>query len=306
MAQYVAKRFLYLIPTLIGMTIVIFLILNVSGGDPAVIIVGEFATEDVLDSVRRELGLDRPLPVRYLAWFGDIVRGDFGTSLIDRRPVLPTILYHLPATVYLMLGSMVVAIAIGLPAGMLAAANRGRWIDHLSRVVALAGVSLPSFWVGLILVIVFAYYLRLLPVAGFGTLRHLILPSLALGSALSALLMRLTRAGLLEALSEDYIRTANAKGVVRTRVVTKHALRNAMLPIVTVMGIQVGLLLGGTVAVETVFSWPGIGRLAYTRMLQRDFPMVMGILLVYGLVLAVVNLLTDLTYALFDPRVRYG
>lgn len=306
MAQYVVKRFLYLIPTLIGMTIVIFLILNVSGGDPAVIIVGEFATQEVLDSVRKELGLDRPLPLRYLTWFADIVRGDFGTSLIDQRPVLATILYHLPATVYLMLGSMAVAIALGLPTGILAAANRGKWIDHLSRIVALAGVSLPSFWVGLILIIVFAYYLRLLPVAGFGTFRHLILPSLALGSALSALLMRLTRAGLLEVLNEDYVRTAYAKGVARTWVVIKHALRNAMLPIVTVMGIQIGLLMGGTVAVETVFSWPGIGRLAYTRMLQRDFPMVMGILLVYGLVLAVVNLLTDLTYALFDPRVRYS
>lgn len=306
MAQYIVKRFLYLIPTLIGMTIVIFLILNVSGGDPAVIIVGEFATQEVLDSVRKELGLDRPLPIRYLTWFGDIVRGDFGTSLIDQRPVLATILYHLPATVYLMLGSMAVAIALGLPTGILAAANRGKWIDHLSRIVALAGVSLPSFWVGLILIIVFAYYLRMLPVAGFGTFRHLILPSLALGSALSALLMRLTRSGLLEVLNEDYVRTANAKGVARASIVTKHALRNAMLPIITVMGIQIGLLMGGTVAVETVFSWPGIGRLAYTRMLQRDFPMVMGILLVYGLVLAVVNLLTDLTYALFDPRVRYS
>jgi ABC-type dipeptide/oligopeptide/nickel transport system permease component len=304
-AQYVAQRFLYLVPTLLGMTVVIFLILNVSGADPAVVIVGEFATEEVLDAVREQLRLDQPLPVRYLVWLANIVRGDFGTSLIDHRAVLPTILHHLPATVFLMLGSMVVAILIGIPTGALAAANRNTWIDHVSRVIALAGVSLPSFWVGLILIILFSVTWRILPIAGYGGLRHLVLPSLALGTALSALIMRLTRAGLLEVMQEDYMRTAQAKGVRRSVAVLKHAMRNAMLPLVTVLGLQVGLLLGGTVAVETVFSWPGIGRLAYTRMLQRDIPMVMGILLAYGVVLAIVNLLTDLTYALFDPRVRY-
>jgi peptide/nickel transport system permease protein len=305
MARYVAYRFFVLAPVLFGMTVVIFLVLHVSGGDPAVILVGENATEAVLEVVREQLGLNRPLPIRYLVWLWDVVRGDFGISLIDSRPVLSTILHHLPATVFLMLGSMAVALAVGIPAGVLAATFRNSWIDHVSRVSALIGVSLPSFWVGLMLILAFAYYLRVFPIAGYGSLRHLVLPSIALGTALSALIMRLTRSGLLEVMNEDYVRTARAKGMPRFSMIVKHALRNTMLPIVTVIGLQVGLLMGGTVAVETVFSWPGIGRLAYTRMLQRDFPMVMGILLVYGIVLAIINLLTDLTYALLDPRVRY-
>ncbi len=288
------------------MTVVIFLTLHVSGGDPALAIVGDRATKEVLDLIREQLGLNRPLHVRYASWLWDAVRGDFGISLLDRRPVLPTILQHLPATLILMAGSMAVAIVLGTTTGILAAVFHNSWIDHLSRVVALLGVSFPSFWVGLMLILLFAFFWPVLPIAGYGTPKHLVLPSLALGTALSAILMRLVRSGLLEVLHEDYVRTAYAKGAPRRVAVLKHALRNAMLPVVTAIGLQVALLMGGTVAVETVFSWPGIGRLAFTRMLQRDFPMVMGILLMYGVVMVVINLLTDMTYALLDPRVRYG
>ena len=287
------------------MTLVVFLMLHLSGGDPALALAGDNASEEVLAVIRQRLGLDRPLQVRYLAWVGGIVRGDLGTSLIDGRPVLPTIARALPATLLLMAGAMVVSLGIGLPAGILSALNRHSAIDHASRLFALAGVSIPGFWLGLILILLLAYRWPILPLAGYGTLRHLVLPSLTLGTAMAALLMRLTRASLLEVLREDYMRTAYAKGLALGHAVFKHALRNGMLPIVTAIGLEIGILLGGTVIVESIFSWPGIGRLAYVRMLQRDAPMVMGNLLIYGMIFGVVNLLTDLSYAFLDPRIRY-
>jgi peptide/nickel transport system permease protein len=304
-ALYIARRLLFLIPVLLGMTLVVFLMLHMSGGDPALALAGDNATEQILAAIRQRLGLDRPLHVRYLAWVGGLVRGDLGVSLIDGRPVLPTILYQLPATLLLMAGSMVVALGIGLPTGILSALYRHSFVDHGSRLFALAGVSIPGFWLGLILILLLAYQWPILPLAGYGTLRHLVLPSLTLGTAMAALLMRLTRASLLEVLGEDYMRTAYAKGLSRLKAVLKHALRNGMLPIVTAIGLEIGILLGGTVIVESIFSWPGIGRLAYVRMLQRDAPMVMGILFIYGLIFGVINLLTDLSYAFLDPRIRY-
>ena len=305
MALYVVRRLLSLIPVVLGMTLVLFLMLNFSGGDPAIALAGDNASEDILAVIRQRLGLDRPLHVRYLAWVGGLMRGDFGVSLIDGRPVLPTILHQLPATLLLMVGSMVVALGIGIPTGIISALYRRSFIDHASRLFALAGVSIPGFWLGLILILVLAYRWPLLPLAGYGTVRHLILPSLTLGTAMAALLMRLTRASLLEVLQEDYMRTAYAKGLSRAYAVFKHALRNGMLPIVTAIGLEIGILLGGTVIVESIFSWPGIGRLAYVRMLQRDAPMVMGNLLIYGLIFGLINLLTDMSYAFLDPRIRY-
>ena len=305
MAAYIVRRLLFLVPVVLGMTLVVFLMLHLSGGDPALALAGDNASEEVLAVIRQRLGLDRPLHVRYVSWVGGLVRGDLGTSLIDGRPVLPTIARALPATLLLMAGAMVVAIGIGLPAGILSALNRHSTIDHTSRLFALAGVSIPGFWLGLILILLLAYRWPVLPLAGYGTLRHLVLPSLTLGTAMAALLMRLTRASLLEVLREDYMRTAYAKGLARGRAVVKHALRNGMLPIVTAIGLEIGILLGGTVIVESIFSWPGIGRLAYVRMLQRDAPMVMGNLLVYGTIFGVINLITDLSYAFLDPRIRY-
>ncbi len=305
MALYVVRRLLFLIPVVLGMTLIVFLMLHLSGGDPALALAGDNASEEVLAVIRHHLGLDRPLHVRYLAWVSGVARGDLGVSLIDGRPVLPTILQHLPATLLLMAGSMVVALGIGIPSGITSALYRHSFVDHASRLFALAGVSIPGFWLGLILILLLAYEWRLLPLAGYGTLPHLILPSLTLGTAMAALLMRLTRASLLEVLREDYMRTAYAKGLSRAHAVVKHALRNGMLPIVTAIGLEIGILLGGTVIVESIFSWPGIGRLAYVRMLQRDAPMVMGNLFVYGLMFGLVNLLTDLSYAFLDPRIRY-
>lgn len=306
MTKYFAIRLLMVIPTLLGMTIVIFLTMHVSGGDPAIAIVGDRATEAVLNQVRAQLGLDRPLSVQYLSWLWGALHGDLGHSLLTQRPVFQTIMQHLLATAELMAGAMLVAIIFGTVTGVLSAMYHRSWIDGTSRLLALAGVSFPSFWVGLMLILVFAFYWPILPIAGYGTWRNFVLPSLTLGTALSAILMRLVRAGLLEVLQEDYVRTARAKGGGEIRVVLGHGLRNAMLPVVTVLGLQIALLLGGTVAVEAVFSWPGIGRLAYTSMLQRDFPMVMGILLIYGVTLTLINLITDLTYSALDPRVRYG
>jgi peptide/nickel transport system permease protein len=225
--------------------------------------------------------------------------------LIDGRPVGPTIMTALPATLLLMAGSMVVALGIGLPTGIFSALYQRSTVDHLRRLFALAGVSIPGVWLGVMFILLLAYQWPVLPLAGYGTLRHLVLPSLTLGTAMAALLMRLTRASLLEVLQEDYMRTAHAKGLSRARAVLKHALRNGMLPIVTAVGLEIGILLGGTVIVESIFSWPGIGRLAYVRMLQRDAPMVMGNLLIYGLIVGVVNLLTDVSYAFLDPRIRY-
>lgn len=305
MARYVAWRLLALIPIVIGMTVIVFLMLHVSGGDPAIALAGDNASEEVLAVIRRNLGLDQPLHVRYLTWLGNVARGNFGTSLIDNRPVLPTILQHMPATLLLMCGAIAVAVVVGIPSGMLAAVFRRSAVDHTSRLFALLGVSIPSFWLGLMLVLAFAYYWPVLPVAGYGTPRHLILPAVTLGTAMAALLMRITRASMLEVLREDYMRTAYAKGLSRRAAVVRHALRNALLPIVTALGLEIGILLGGTVIVESIFGWPGIGRLAYIRMLQRDFPMVMGNLLVYGVLFGVVNLLTDLSYAALDPRIRY-
>jgi len=287
------------------MTLLVFLMLHVSGGDPAIALAGDNASAEVLAAIRQRLGLNRPLHVRYLVWVGGLVRGDLGVSLIDERPVLPTILQHLPATLLLMVGSMVVAVGIGLATGIISALYRHSIIDHGSRLFALAGVSIPDFWLGLILILLLAYHWPIFPLAGYGSLRHLVLPSLTLGTGMAALLMRLTRASLLEVLREDYMRTAYAKGLSRGRAVFKHALRNGMLPIVTAIGLEIGVLLGGTVIVESIFSWPGIGRLAYVRMLQRDAPMVMGDLLIYGLIFGVINLLTDMSYAFLDPRIRY-
>lgn len=287
------------------MTAVAFVTLYLAGGDPAIALAGDNASEEVLAVIRRKMGLDRPLYLQYFSWLAGLLRGDFGVSLIDDRPVLATILRQFPATLLLMAGSMAVALSIGLPTGILAAVYRHSWIDHASRVFALLGVSIPGFWLGLILILVLAYHWSLFPLAGYGTAKHLVLPSLTLGTAMAALLMRLTRASLLEVLREDYIRTARAKGLAQRIAVLKHALKNAMLPIITGIGLEVGALLGGTVIVESIFGWPGIGRLAYVRMLQRDAVMVLGNLLIYGLVFGAVNLLTDISYAFLDPRIRY-
>lgn len=305
MNRYLVRRVFHLVPVLLGVTTLTFLLLHLTPGDPALLLAGQDATGEVVKEIRSRLGLDQPIHVQYLQWMRKTVRGDLGTSLFDDRPVLPTILSHLVPTLLLLATSMGIALAIGIPIGIVSAVRRNSWVDGVARLMALLGISMPSFWLALMVILAFAYHIRLLPVAGYGTWAHLILPSVVLGSALAAPLMRLTRSSMLEVLSEDYVRTARAKGLGEARVLYYHALKSAFLPIVTIIGLQVGALLGGTVIIETVFSWPGIGRLTYIRMIQRDYPMILGNLLVYALLLSLINLAVDLFYAFVDPRIRY-
>jgi peptide/nickel transport system permease protein len=305
MRSYVLRRILHLIPVLFGVATLTFLLLHITPGDPALLLAGGDATGEVVAVIRHRLGLDQPFHIQYARWMGNVLRGDLGTSLFDDRPVMATILGHLAPTVLLLVLSLTVALVVAIPIGVASAARRNSWVDNLSRLVALLGVSIPSFWLALILILVFAYSLRLVPVAGYGTPAHLVLPVLTLAAALTAPLIRLTRSSLLETLREDFVRTARAKGLGERRVFYIHALRNALLPIVTIIGLQMAALFGGTVIVESVFALPGMGRLTFIRMTQRDYPMILGNLLIYSLLLSLINLLIDLAYGLIDPRIRY-
>lgn len=305
MRNYVLRRILQLIPVLFGVTTVTFLLLHITPGDPALLLAGQDATGEVVAAIRHRLGFDQPFHVQYGRWIVNVLRGDLGTSLFDDRPVLPTILGHLEPTLVLLVASLTLAVAVAIPMGIASAMRRNSWVDNLARLAALLGVSIPSFWLALILILVFAYSLRLVPVAGYGTPGHLVLPVLTLAAALTAPLIRLTRSSLLETLREDFVRTARAKGLGERRVLYVHALRNALLPIVTIVGLQVAALLGGTVIVESIFVLPGMGRLTFIRMTQRDYPMILGNLLIYALLLSLINLVIDLAYGFIDPRIRY-
>lgn len=305
-ASYALNRLVALIPVLLGVTIVVFLLTELIPGDPAVIILGQFATQEDLNNLRQQMGLDKPVLLRYLSWVFGVVRGDFGTSLIDGSPVLPEILGRFPATTQLLTGAVLVAVLLGIPAGIISAVYRGQAIDTFTRIAALLGVAVPSFWQALLLVMLFSYWWPLLPSQGYGTLKNMVLPVMVLGTHLTAVVMRMMRASVLEVLQEDYIRTARAKGLGQRLVLFKHTLRNSLLPVVTYLGLQIGFLFGGTVIVETIFQWPGVGRFAYTRMMQRDYPSIMANLFVFAVVISLVNILTDLFYAWVDPRIRYS
>lgn len=306
MLSYIGRRMALMVPSLLGVTIVVFAIMQLIPGDPAMYILGDQASEEAAQALRRRMGLDRPLPEQYLTWVFGILRGDFGVSYRDASPVLPILLARFPATLELMLASMVLALGLGVPVGVLSAVYRNSFIDGFSRIFALAGHATPTFWRALMLILVFAYYIPIFPPSGRSGLSSVVLPAIALGTSMAGVIMRLTRSSLLEVLGDDYVRTARAKGL-QDRVVTyRHALRNALLPVATVIGIQVGNLLGGSVVTETVFAWPGIGRYAYLAMMQRDYTTVMGSLFLFSLIYMVINLLTDLSYGWLDPRVRYA
>jgi peptide/nickel transport system permease protein len=294
-----------MIPVLLGASLLIFGLMQLVPGDPVLALLGEHASQETMDAVRRELNLDAPFAVRYLSWIGGVLSGDLGRSVIDSRDVATEFLRRLGPTLRLVTASMLIAVAVGVPIGIVAATRRGSVWDSASRVFALFGLSMPNFWVALILILVFSVQLGLLPSSGSATMAHLILPAVALGSSRVGLVMRLTRSTLLEVLKQDYVRTARAKGVSEPVVTLKHALRSAMLPVVTVIGLEFGVLLGGTVIIETVFSWPGIGRFTYERMLERDYPMIIGSLTFYVLILSLVNLVVDLLYVVLDPRITY-
>ena len=305
MVRYVLQRLLLVVPTLLGVSLVVFLMVHLIPGDPVMAIIGEGATEQDIVAMRSRLGLDAPLHLQYVRFFGNVVRGDFGKSLRTGRTVMDELRVRWPTTLRLTIYSVAAMILIGVPAGILSATRANSWLDNSSMLIALFGVSMPVFWLGLMLMMLFAYYLPLLPTAGSATWKHFVLPALTLGLSNSALIARLTRSSMLEVIGQDYIRTARAKGLAEKFVVYKHALRNALLPVITVVGLQFGALLGGAVLIETVFSVNGIGRYMVQSIGFRDYPVVQSSVLIFSLSFVLINLLIDLSYAVVDPRIRY-
>ena len=304
MHRYLIRRLLLTIPVLLGVATLVFSLIHFIPGDPAQAMLGEGAAPEDIAQLRQRLGLDRPLLVQYGSFLQGLARGDLGVSLRNDQPVLQQILERMPATAELAFASMAVAVVIALPLGIIAAVWRGTAVDHSAMTLSLVGISVPNFWLGPLLAIVFAVELGWLPVGGRGTLAHLVLPAVTLGAALAAILARMTRASLLEELREPYVLAARAKGVSRSRAVLHHALRNSLIPIVTILGLQFGVVLTGAVITETIFAWPGIGRLLIQSISFRDYPTVQGCVLLIAVTYVGVNLITDLTYGYLDPRIR--
>jgi peptide/nickel transport system permease protein len=318
---------------LLGVSIVVFVMVRAIPGDPAQILLGQAATPDQVAEVRTRLGLDEPLPIQYLVFIRGALTGDLGDSLVVGQPVTAVLLERFPATLELTLAALLFAVAIGVPVGVVAAVRQYSLLDKITSVVALTGVSMPVFWLALVLVVVFTVQIDLLPFPGrvggdvsftsytglylldtlitlnfpafWDVLRHLILPAVALGTIPMAVITRMTRSSMLEVMNEDYVRTARAKGVAPWRVVFRHALRNAMLPTITVIGLQFGLLMGGAILTETIFGWPGVGQIAIESVNRRDYAMIQGVVLYGATFFVLVNLLVDVLYAVLDPRVRY-
>jgi ABC-type dipeptide/oligopeptide/nickel transport system permease component len=303
--RYLARRLLLTVPVLLGVATLVFSLIHLVPGDPVQAMLGEAASPEDVAAMREQLGLDRPLALQYAAFLRGLVVGDLGTSLRTSQPVLPQLLDRLPATAELACAAMVVAIVMALPLGVAGAVWRGTAIDHVATTLSLAGVSIPNFWLGPLLALVFAVELGWLPVSGRGTLAHLVLPAISLGAALAAILARMTRATLLEELREPYVQAARARGASWRRAVLRHALRNSLIPVVTLLGLQFGAVLTGAVITETIFAWPGVGRLLIQSIGFRDYPLVQGCILFIALTYVLVNLLTDLLYGVLDPRIRF-
>jgi ABC-type dipeptide/oligopeptide/nickel transport system permease component len=314
MATYIVRRLLLAIPVLLGASFLVFASVRFVPGDPAIAIAGELATPELVARVREEMGLDKPLLVQYGIYLERTLQGDFGRSVRSSLPVAEEISNRLPKTIQLAVLSLLVASAIGIPLGVLSAMRANTWVDGGSMIVALLGVSMPIFWLGLMLMILFSVALPrwlglpgpILPPTGSGTWQHLVMPVIALAAASMAIQARMTRACMLEVLRADYIRTARAKGLSERVVIYRHALRNALIPIVTIVGLQFGTLLGGAVLTETVFGWPGLGRLLVDSIGYRDYPVIQGTVLVITLGFVLVNLVVDLLYAYLDPRIHYS
>ena len=304
MLRYLVRRLVLTIPVLIGVATLVFALIHFIPGDPAQAMLGEGATPEEVQQLRERLGLNRPLLVQYGSFLQGLVRGDLGVSLRNDQPVTRQILERMPATAELAFASMAVAVLIAVPLGIVAAVWRGTAIDFTAMTLSLVGISVPNFWLGPLLAIIFAVELGWLPVGGRGTPAHLVLPAVTLGAALAAILARMTRASLLDELREPYVLAARAKGVSRTRAILHHAFRNSLIPIVTILGLQFGVVLTGAVITETIFAWPGIGRLLIQSISFRDYPLVQGCVLLIAVIYVGVNLLTDLTYSFLDPRIR--
>ncbi len=306
LARFILTRLLLLIPVVWGVSTLVFALIHFIPGDPVQIMLGDMAQAADVQALRHALGLDKPLLVQYGDFMLGMVKGDLGRSLYFREPVVDVILRRYPATMQLAFCSMLVAVIIGILVGMLSAVKRGSLLDRIATFLAFLGISLPNFWLGPMLIIVFSIKLNLLPVSGMGTWKHLILPSITLGLGMAAFLTRITRSSMLDVLSEDYIRTAWAKGLSGTRIYLVHALRNSLIPIITVVALQFGALLAGSIITETIFSWPGIGRLTIQAINKRDFPLVQGCVFFIAMTYVAANLLADLLYGFLDPRIRLG
>lgn len=333
MKRYLIKRLLLIIPVLLGVSIIVFFLVRLAPGDPAKILAGEHASPEFIRTVREKWGLDRPVIVQYFIWLRSVLRGDLGISIATHNPVLREILSRFPATLELSLVAMGIAIVVGITAGIVAAVRQYSLVDYLSMTGALFGISMPVFWLGLMLMLIFGLRLNLFPISGrlspeielrtitglylldalltangkafLNALSHLVLPGVALGTIPAALIARMTRSSMLEVIRQDFIRTERAKGLPERMVIYKHALRNALIPIVTVIGMEFGLLLGGAILTETVFAWPGLGRYTVDAVYARDYPAIQGAVLFIAFIFVLVNLATDLLYAAINPRIRY-
>ncbi len=334
MGRYLGRRLLELIPVFFGVLLVVFAISHLTPGDPALVMLGERATPEALEHLREELGVNKPLPVQFFLYMSRAVRGDLGRSIQSNEQVIVELVQRFPATIELTLAAMLIASLVGILTGMIAAARQNSWFDGTSMVAALFGFSMPIFWLGIMLILLFAAYLNWFPISGrldytidlarrtnlyildgilsgnwaavANALRHLVLPAVTLSTVPLAIIARMTRSSLLEVLRQDYVRTARAKGLSERKVVTRHALKNAFIPVVTVIGLNVGSLLGGAILTETIFAWPGVGRLVVDAIFARDYPLVQGAVLVIALLFVMVNLAVDLSYAYLDPRIHYG
>ncbi|HET7623264.1 MAG TPA: ABC transporter permease [Gemmatimonadaceae bacterium] len=305
MLSFLLRRVLLAIPTLAGVLVVVFALLYVAPGDPVMEMVGERADSATIARLRAELKLDEPLPVQFAHYAGGVLHGDLGRSYITNRPIVSDIRERFPRTLQLAASAMLLAAVFGITIGALAAARPNGWFDRLSLALAYLGISFPVYWVGLILILLVAVTLRWLPPSGYGGIEYLILPALALGSRSIAFLARMTRSAMLEVLGSDYVRTARAKGLRARVVIGRHALRNALIPVITVLGLDFGYYLTGSILTETIFSWPGLGRYVVNAISRRDLPAIQGTVLFLSVVFVVVNLITDLVYAAADPRVGY-
>ncbi|MBI4014269.1 MAG: ABC transporter permease [Candidatus Rokubacteria bacterium] len=313
MLPYLLRRLASMVPVLLVVSVVVFSLIHLTPGDPVAIMLREEADPATAAALRAALGLDRPLPIQYLTWLGRAARGELGRSIRTNQPVSQAILERLPVTLTLAAAATLLALLVALPAGIVSAVRRNSLADVAGTVAALSGVSLPNFWLAILLIFVFSVTLGWLPPLGWvsplrdpwGGLRSLVLPAVTLGTAMAAVVMRMTRSSLLEVLQLDFVRTARAKGLREGGVLLRHALRNALIPVVTVVGLQAGALLGGAIITETVFALPGVGRLLVDAIFQRDFPLVQGVVLFLALNFLVINLAVDLAYAVLDPRIRY-
>jgi len=306
MKAYVLRRLWQSALTLVGVSVLVFVILRVVPGDPAKMLLPDGAPQSAVDELNRQLGLHEPLHVQYAIFVRSVFRGDFGQSFQYRAPALQVVVDRLGATVQLALAALVITVGVGVSLGIVAAVRRGTGYDYASTVLAVLGQSLPNFWLGIMLILLFGVALRWLPTSGFESWRHLILPAVTLAAFPMALVARLTRSSLLEILGRDFIRTGRAKGLAERAVILRHALRNAAVPLLTVLGLQIGTLLGGAVITESVFAWPGMGKLVVDAIFFRDFPVVQTVLILSATIFVLINLLVDLLYTVIDPRIRYS